>query len=157
LGPMLMRHPSLLHGLGLIPDADKVALTVSDRQGKTRTVTLAADCTTPSRRLWDALPDGWTSYHQTLPGPVPLYLKNQYADYWFEHLPESRTVYLQLNRVRNDPREPLAKFCDRLFKFVNEHGIEKLVIDMRWNNGGDTMILSPLIHGLIRADKINQR
>jgi tetratricopeptide (TPR) repeat protein len=157
MGLMLMRHPSLLHGLGLIPAADKVTLTVTDRQGKARTVTLAADSVTPSRRLWDALPDGWASYHQTLPGPVPLYLKNPYADYWFEHLVESKTVYFQFNRVRNDPREPLSQFCDRLFKFVNEHEVEKLVLDIRWNNGGDTTILTPLIHGLIRAERINQR
>lgn len=154
---MRMRHPALLHGLGLIPDPDRIVLTVSDRQGQARAVTLAADCAAPSRRLWDGLPDGWKSYHQILPGPVPLYLKNQYTPYWFEHLPESNTVYFQFNRVRNDPQEPLSRFCERLFRFLDEHKVEKLVIDMRWNNGGDTTTLLPLIHGLIRAERINQR
>jgi len=42
-------------------------------------------------------------------------------------------------------------------QFVNDHAVEKLVIDLRWNNGGNTALAPPLIHGLIRNDKINQR
>jgi hypothetical protein len=59
--------------------------------------------------------------------------------------------------VRNDPQEPLVGYCDRLFKFIDEHEVEKLVIDMRWNIGGDTTIQFPLIQGLIRSEKINRR
>lgn len=156
-GPMRMRTLPILHGLGLIPETDKVLLTVADNQGKVRAVTLAADCDISSRRLWDRLPDGWKSFHQTLGGQLPLYLKNMYADYWFEYLPEAKTVYFQFNHVRNNEQESLPKFCDRLFKFIDEREVEKLVIDLRWNNGGDTTIVHPLIHGLIRSDKINQR
>ncbi len=157
MGPMRMRNLPILHGLGLIPDPGNIALTIVDQQGKTRRVSLTADCEIPSRRLWDGLPEGWKSFPQTLGGNLPLYLKNCYADYWFEHLAEARTVYFQFNHVRNNEQEPLAEFCDRLFKFINEHPVEKLVVDMRWNNGGDTTIVQPLIHGLIRCDKINQR
>lgn len=156
MGAMRMRTLPLLHGLGLIPDAGKVSLTVVDRQGKKRTVILPADSEMPSRKLWDGLPPGWKSFHQTLDGPLPLYLKNQYADYWFEYLPESKTVYFQFNHVRNNEREPLGVFCDRIFKFISEQAVERLIVDMRWNNGGDTTIVDPLIHGLIRSDKINQ-
>jgi tetratricopeptide (TPR) repeat protein len=157
MGPVRMRTLPLLHGLGLIPNADKVALTIVDRQGKVRVVTLPADCEIPSRRLWDGLPTGWKSFQDLLGGQTPLYLKNRYADYWFEHLPEAKTVYFQFNHVRNNEQEPLATFCDRLFKFINEQAVERLVIDLRWNNGGDTTIVQPLIHGLIRSDRINQR
>jgi hypothetical protein len=83
-------------------------------------------------------------------------LKNIYAPYWFEYLPETRTVYFQFNKVMNDPKEPLAEFCDRLFRFVDEHDVDRLVIDMRWNNGGDTTLEPPLIHGLIRSDKLHR-
>src|SRR5262249_28822484 len=78
------------------------------------------------------------------------------VNYWFEYNPEKRMVYFQYNRVGDDPQETLARFCDRLFKFINEHEVEKLVIDMRWNPGGDTTIGLPLIWGLIRCEKINQ-
>src|SRR6266545_1962951 len=127
-----LRNLPILHGLGLIPEADKLLLTVSDIQGKVRTITLTADSDIPSRRLWDQLPDGWKSFHQTLGGQPPLYLKNIYADYWFEYLPEAKTVYFQFNHVRNNEQEPLARFCERLFGFIGEREVEKLVIDMRW-------------------------
>src|SRR5262249_31350514 len=61
------------------------------------------------------------------------------------------------NSVRDDEKESLAAFSDRVFQFVNENAVEKLVIDMRWNNGGNTMLLKPLVQGLIRNDKVNRR
>jgi tetratricopeptide (TPR) repeat protein len=152
-----MMNLPLLQGLGLVPDPDRVLLTVRDRHGAVRTIDLAADSDIPARRLWDGLPPGWKSFPQTLAGPLPLYLKNRYADYWFDYLPESRTVFFQFNHVRNNEHEPLAAFCDRLMKFINESNVDRLVIDLRWNNGGDTTIVQPLIHSLIRTDKINQR
>lgn len=155
--PVRMMNLPILQGLELIPDSDRVLLTLRDRSGTIRVITLAADSEIPARRLWDGLPPGWKSFSQTLPGPLPLYLKKRYADYWYEYLPESRTVFFQFNHVRNNEQEPLAAFCDRLVKFISENNVDKLVIDMRWNNGGDTTIVQPLIHDLIRCDKINQR
>jgi hypothetical protein len=157
VGPMRMRTLPFLHGLSLIPDAEQVALTIADQQGNTRVVTLKADSEIPSRKLWDGLPPNWKHFAQTLTAPLPLYLKKQYDHYWFELLPEAKTVYCQFNRVRDNPQESLAAFSDRLFKFIHESAVEKLVLDMRWNNGGDTGLVLPLLHGLIRNDKINQR
>lgn len=156
MGLMRMRNLPLMHALGLIPEPDKVSLSIIDREGNSRTVTLRADARIPSRQLWEGLPAGWKSFHEFASGPPPLYLKNMYAPYWFEYLPETKLVYFQFNRVMNDSRESLAQFSDRLFKFINEHEVDKLVIDMRWNPGGNTMLLPPLIHSLIRCEKINQ-
>ena len=50
----------------------------------------------------------------------------------------------------------MAAFSEKLFKFINENQVEKLVIDMRWNNGGNTFLNPPLQLGLIRNEKINQ-
>ena len=37
-----------------------------------------------------------------------LYLKNRAKDYWFEILPESKTLYFQYNACRNMPGQPFA-------------------------------------------------
>ena len=42
-----------------------------------------------------------------------------------------------------------------MLSFVEENDVEKLVIDMRWNNGGNAMMLMPLINGLVRS-KVNR-
>ncbi len=51
----------------------------------------------------------------------------------------------------------MASFSERLFKFVNGNEVEKLVIDVRWNNGGNYFLSTLLLHGIIRNEKINQR
>jgi C-terminal processing protease CtpA/Prc len=66
-------------------------------------------------------------------------------------------VYFQFNEVRNDEQEPLDRFCQRLFEFIAKHPVDKLVIDIRWNAGGNLLLNPPLVHGLIRCDKVNQR
>jgi tetratricopeptide (TPR) repeat protein len=149
IGPRLMRYPQLLNGLGLIEQDDKVTLTLRGTDGKERQVTLLTSAGEPGA--------DWVSAVDQTPGAQPLYLKNLKAPYWFEYLPDSRVVYFQYNEVRDDDKEPLEKFCRRLFKFLDKQPVEKLVIDLRWNGGGNLFLNRPLIHGLIRCDKVNQR
>ena len=157
VAPYRMRYLSLMHSLGLISDTQKVSLTIRAADGKERTVTVEGD--TSQTFIWNTLPNPatWINFPQTLAAPMPLYLKKMGTKYWFEYLPESKTVYFQFNLIRNDEQESFAIFSERLFKFVNKKTVEKLVIDLRWNNGGNTMLLPPLIHGLIKNEKINQR
>jgi tetratricopeptide (TPR) repeat protein len=149
VAPDLMRHPQLLHGLGLIPDAGKLTLTLKAGDGKELTVTLKATARAPGA--------DWVDARAATPGPDPLYLKNRKANYWFEYLPESKTVYFQYNAVQNQPGESLEKFCSRLFAFIDKNEVDRLVIDLRFNDGGNNFLNKPLIHGLIRCDKVNQR
>lgn len=158
VAPYRMRHLPLLHAAGVIPDPRAVALTLRGMDGQERNVTLAADMTQP--QIWNTKPNPpeWVSLPQTLAAaPVPAYLKNASARYWFEYLPREKTVYFQFNSVRNDEKESLAAFSARLFKFIGETDVDKLVIDLRWNNGGNTFLLTPLLHGLIKSEKINRR
>jgi tetratricopeptide (TPR) repeat protein len=148
LGPRLLAMPRILHALGLAPEDDRLALEVRDLQGKQRTVTLTAGAAQPDEK--------WATPRQGA-GPEPLYLKDRKSPYWFEYLPESRTVYCQYNAVRERPGEPLEKFCSRLFKFLDDNEVERLIIDVRWNGGGNTFLNRPWIHGLVRCTRINQR
>lgn len=155
--PYHLRELPLLHALGLAPDPRQTDLTIRDRAGQERTVTLDTDESQPN--IWFAIPHpvGWPFFPATLPTPLPHYLKNAGTNYWFDYLAESRLVYFQFNRVRDDLEESLADFTARLFHFIDEHAVDKLVIDVRWNNGGNTFLEMPLIHRLIGSAKINQR
>ncbi|MBI3407315.1 MAG: hypothetical protein HY040_03030 [Planctomycetes bacterium] len=148
-GPAFLKSTMVLNGLGLIPDADKATFTVRDASGQERSVTLVETAEQPN--------DKWISARKDNSAELPLYLKNTKAPYWFEYMPAEKLVYFQYNGVRNDPKEPLNKFCDRLFKFIAENDVDKLVLDIRWNGGGNSFLNRPIIHGLIRCDKINQR
>lgn len=155
LNPYRLRNLPLLRGLGLVSDINKTELRIRDAGGNSRTVTIEADSKHPS--IWNDFPTEWTTYPQTLGTQLPLYLKNMRTNYWFEYQPATKLLYFQYNRVLNDPQEPLLQFSERLFKFIDEHDIDKLVIDIRWNNGGNTFLSQPLVYGLIKRDKINRR
>ncbi len=153
-----LRQPRILHALGLIPDPDRLPLTIETPAGETREIELAAE---PAERSWNfrddkPAPDGWVFYPETLPAPLPLYLRNARSAYWFQHLAVERAVYAQVNRVQDAAAEPMAAFTERLFAFVDTHPIDKLVLDLRWNDGGNTFLSLPLLHHIV-ASPLNRR
>ena len=149
IGVNLMRNPLVLNGLGLIPATDKATITLTDAKGATRTVTVAAGAFMPN--------PSWVNARKEAKLPEPLTMKNRQTAYWFEYLADTKTVFFQYNSVQNLPDEPLTAYSDRLFKFINENDVERLVIDMRWNSGGNNFLNRPIVHGLIKNDKINRR
>jgi hypothetical protein len=88
--------------------------------------------------------------------PEPISFKKNDDPFWYEYLPEKKLVYFQFNEVGNKPDETLEKFCGRMFSFINAEPVEYLVIDMRNNGGGNNTLNRPLVHGLIRNDKVNR-
>jgi hypothetical protein len=66
-------------------------------------------------------------------------------------------VYVQSNAVADKPDEPLDAFWDRVFATVAEPPVERFVLDLRQNGGGDNTLNRPLVHHLIRSDKVNKR
>ncbi len=114
-----------------------------------------ADATAP--RIWSAIPANWIRFPDTLGSTVPLYLAHREKPYWFEHLPAEKTVFFQWNNVRSVKEEPFEAFTERLKKFIGENDVERLVIDLRWNNGGNSVIGRTFVDALRYDTKINVR
>lgn len=148
-GPAFLIRPRFLFALGLIPSELEMTLTLKDAGGPTRNVTLAAGAA--------ELDKTWITAHATATNPVPLYLKQRDKAYWFEHLPDQKLIFLQYNAVQNEGKESFSQFCTRLREFIDQNEVEKLVIDLRWNGGGNSFLNQPLIHAVIRSPKINER
>jgi hypothetical protein len=65
----------------------------------------------------------------------PQYLIKPEAPFYFEYLPESKTLYVNFKWY---PRKPeFRKFSDELFAFIDKNDVQKLVFDFRQNGGGD--------------------
>ena len=156
-GLLYLSFPRCIHGLGLIPTPEQLPLTVKDATGQEREVTLPANKVPPARGHGNVVDATWVTARKNATAPDPLYLKQRQKAYWFEYLPEEKLVYCQYNGVRNQGTESLAQFCTRMFQFINGNAVEALVLDLRWNGGGNSFLNRALIHGLIRCDKINQR
>jgi len=100
--------------------------------------------------IWNTLPSpkGWVNLYEALPKTPALYLTRTGENYWFEYEPSHKLVYLQYNKVIDAQAETLAAFTARLGAFLQTRDVEKLVIDMRWNNGGNTLLNQPLLRML---------
>lgn len=46
------------------------------------------------------------------------------------------------------PGYPFETFADDVCTLIREDGYKKVIIDLRWNSGGDSSVLAPLIDGL---------
>ncbi len=154
--PWRLVRTAFLHGLGMVGDPASVTLTVRSPDGATRTVPVAAQPAPATLPRVLPCPAGWRFLPETLTEPLPLYLRNCGASYWYTSLAPQRLTYFQLNRVADDPGEPLAAFVERLFAAIAVAGSDRLVIDLRWNGGGNTFLTPPLLHRLIACDRVNR-
>jgi hypothetical protein len=102
-------------------------------------------------------PDRWLTLPETLEPPAPLCERNRRLNFWFEPLPDERIVYAQINAIRDHPQQSLPAFGDQLVDLAEEAGYDRLVIDLRWNPGGNTLLEMPLLHRLIGSKKLNVR
>jgi tetratricopeptide (TPR) repeat protein len=151
-----LRHTPILHALSLIASPASVTLGLRLPDGTTAEYVMDADLPADAGRAAGSLPPGWLRLAETLGGPVPRYLRNRDLEYWFEYLTAERTVYVQLNSMTDHPAETLAAFTERLFAFIDASHADTLVLDLRWNGGGNTFLTQPLLHRLIGCRQVNR-
>ncbi len=87
---------------------------------------------------------------------TPLYLKHLDKVYFFEYLPEEKTVYVRHSEIQDDPEEDTSSFYARVFDFIENNEVEKLVLDVRLNGGGNNYKNKIVITGIIESKKINK-
>ena len=88
--------------------------------------------------------------------PIAMTARNPNAYFWAEYLPASRTIFLKYNRCQNDPAKSFAAFIAELFASVGAKPVEKLVIDMRDNPGGNSSVFAPAISAIQARPSINR-
>jgi len=69
---------------------------------------------------------------------------------------DTRTLYVQYGRVRDGRDESVETFFDRVFALIEREHLQRLILDIRLNGGGNMVLNRPLLHHLIRCDTINR-
>jgi tetratricopeptide (TPR) repeat protein len=149
--PFLLVMPEVLHGVGISSRVDQATFEI-ERAGRRETVTLRAvgpALMMPSDTDVSWWPDSsWTDMRRT--GPPPLWLReNPLTEYWAQYLPDERMLYVQYNKVADKEGEPLPQFSSRIRAFVDSAPVERIVLDLRLNRGGNGMLNRPLVRSLI--------
>jgi tetratricopeptide (TPR) repeat protein len=149
IAPRYLTIPGLLHGLGLAGEGSTIDLDIIDGQSKSRRVSVEATAIQN--------PNEWVAVRDTSVEASAPYMKHRDKAYWFEHLPELKAVYFQYNSVRNEQQENTEKFSERLFDFIEKNGVERLIVDVRWNGGGNSFLNRPIVNGIIGCKPVNKK
>jgi len=143
-----LNWPRVLHGLGL-SNSPEQADYVIEKDGQQHTYTMK-----PSYALgnWaiNAIPSGWVDARPSS-APTPLSRLHEDRAYWFTSLPQQHALYLQFNLVSTLGGETLEDFSQRLGLALSDSAVDRLVIDVRNNTGGDNTLLRPLLVALFRS------
>jgi C-terminal processing protease CtpA/Prc len=86
---------------------------------------------------------------------TPLYRQQPNELLWYKYLPESKTVYFQFRGYPPDPE--FSRFSAELLQLIEKNPIDRLVIDLRSNSGGDEAKFQSLLEGIIGNARINRK
>lgn len=70
---------------------------------------------------------------------------------------ERKTIYFQCNHCQDMASQSFASFSQGLMSFIDTHAVERVVIDLRQNGGGNSSILLPFINAIRARPSLNQR
>jgi hypothetical protein len=133
----------ILHGIGITPGRETVTLTLEDEAGGEFRANLRAFLGDTAKSLT------WRDVFKS----APLYAQRPAEPFWYEYLPEARTIYCSFRGYDSLPTR-----APGLLARLRDVRPEKLVIDVRQNGGGDYELgLRFLIEPLRLAASINRR
>jgi hypothetical protein len=142
----VLTSPEAMQGLGITPQLEAVEIGVAGCRGPERRTLRPMPLARSDRRVeawWDLSPlrdspHGLSAHALgAKQDRLPLYLKNPNANYWFEFVPASGVLYLQLSRSDNAGSENIKAFGERLFAEMGRRQPRAVVVDLRFNTGGN--------------------
>ncbi|HWC64523.1 MAG TPA: hypothetical protein VG777_00465, partial [Thermoanaerobaculia bacterium] len=151
--PLYFGVPEILHGVGLGSPAE--AAWTLEKDGHRFDVRLpgvvplgAGGHGHAGAYLW-MTPASWVDARAAT--AAPLWLRHAGDLHAMEYLPESRLLYVAYNAVADAPGDTASAFFARVFRFADEHAVDRVVLDIRNNSGGNNYLNAPLVRGILRS------
>jgi len=155
-----LTSPEALHGLGVIETNEDVELGVSDCRARGRQTIRPMPLARSDRTVeswWDLSPLRESPHGITAhvlgedARRLPPYLRKVNENYAFEYLEDSGVLYLQLNRSQPSAQEAPRAFADRLVGEIERRRPRAIVLDLRFNTGGDSGVSRELLRRVNEA------
>ncbi len=148
--PRFLGSSEHLLGLGLIAEPEKATFTVRTPAGATVSAVMDSLALADVRKVAWAAP-------AVDPSSLPYYRRMAGSAYEYAYMPKARTLYFAYNSCRDLPAKPFAAFTAGLWDAVRKNPVDRLVIDLRANGGGDSSILDPFITELAADKNLNRK
>lgn len=142
-----MRYAEFLEVCGVVEDMEAAPFTLQLSDGDERTVTLRP-LATNAEVEWQTAPDDATS-------TLPVSMRERERFYGFEPLSNGTVVYCWYDKCKNDPARSVGKWTSDVLRFVDKDPVRRVIIDVRRNRGGNSILLWPMMIGLRIRPKVN--
>jgi hypothetical protein len=87
----------------------------------------------------------------------PVTKQNSNKNYWFDYIEKSNAIYVKYNSCSNMPNYSFSDFTKDVFENIDSNKVKTLVIDLRDNGGGNSMIFNPFLKEVKKRDNINRK
>lgn len=143
--------PEILHALGVAKSKQGPEYRLRRRDGKEFTLR-AEPLSLRDPVEWVSAPTSSALYLRRA-GTHPYNPHDLKAHFWYEYMPNEKLLYVNYSAVANTADETVAEFFRRVFAFADSNPVDKFVLDMRLNGGGNNFLNRPILHGLIKRDE----
>ena len=156
MGSYMLTSSEILAGSRIVDQAEKIPFELRCAGKKTKRVLAPLPLQKSSASVeawWDLSPFARRNESTPLSAldaeKAPLYLRKPDVHYWLAPLAQGRLLYFQYNRSQEMKNGPsLADFGRELLEAAGRSEVEALVVDLRFNTGGNLDLASPLMKSL---------
>jgi tetratricopeptide (TPR) repeat protein len=148
--------PEILHAQGLTKELKKSVTLELEKDGRVFSTTFTAsnDQKAPTNYGYVKPEEEWLDARDQ--SSTPLYLKNLDRIYFYEYLPEQKAVYVRHSQIQDESEQAIPEFYAEVFDFIENNEVDRLILDVRLNGGGNNYKNKPIIKGVIQSKKIDQ-
>jgi tetratricopeptide (TPR) repeat protein len=147
--------PEFLKTQGITDNASQIAITYLKNGKEETTVFKAGKNNNVFSMTGLETSAGWTVAKKS--GDAPLWQKEPAAFRYMQYLPETKTLYVRHSVTLNDGAKTIANFFNNMVEFIDNNDVSKLILDVRTNGGGNNTLNKPIITGIVKSRKINQK
>ncbi len=139
----------ILSALSISSDTEEVELTI-EQNNEIVKVTLSPFGRFTKSPFLDVKEEGIT-------GTAILSRQNNSTSYWYEYIEDSKAIYLQLNQMNDSPDGPdLIRFIGNINSFIKSHEVNRIILDLRNNFGGNNVYSLSIVNLLIKNPELNK-
>jgi hypothetical protein len=147
----------------LLPALAEVGI-LEDHASDTVTITIAQNDTQREQAFDCSLPDPnaktrpqWVNFVQQLEQPWPRAYRMSRGYYQSDFIADHQTMYIAYNKCRDAEDLPFNEFVDFVMSKSEELDAKRIIIDFRFNGGGDETVIRPLFHELQKSDRFRDK
>ncbi|MEO8150377.1 MAG: hypothetical protein ABI723_22280 [Bacteroidia bacterium] len=146
--------PEFLKTQNICKSTDEVTIKYL-KEGKEESVVFKNDTLNSSANISFETTDVWADARKQ--NDTPLWMKESESFRYMEYLAASKTLYVRHSVTLNDGDKTIAAFFNNMVDYIDKNDVQKLILDVRMNGGGNNYLNKEIITSIIQSKKINQK